>query len=187
MKNTNGALVAGVEKGSPAEKAGIEAGDVIVKFDGKPIVSSSDLPRVVGATKPGKEVTVEVLRRGASKNIALSVGKLPSDPKEEAQSSRGAAKAEPNRIGLVMRELTPPQKKKINGRNGLLVINAEGAAAQAGIRRGDVVLALNNTELQSVEQFNKLIATVQSGKTVALLVMREDNTLYVPVKVGGGN
>ena len=187
MKNTNGALVAGVEKGSPAEKAGIEAGDVIVKFDGKPIVSSSDLPRVVGATKPGKEVTVEVLRRGTSKNIALSVGKLPSDPKEEAQSSRGAAKAEPNRIGLAMRELTPPQKKKLNGRNGLLVINAEGAAAQAGIRRGDVVLALNNTELQSVEQFNKLIATVQSGKTVALLVMREDNTLYVPVKVGGGN
>jgi len=187
MKNNNGALVAGVEKGSPAEKAGLEAGDVILKFDGKPITTSSDLPRVVGATKPGKDATVEILRRGANKSINVTVGELPADDKEEAHPSRGGpAKAEPNRIGLILRELTPPQKKKLNGKNGLLVIGAEGSAAQAGIRRGDVVLAVNNSEVQSIDQFNKLIAAVPSGKTVALLVLREDSTLYVPVKVNGG-
>ena len=185
MKNTNGALVAGVEKSSPADKAGLEAGDVILKFDGKAIGTSSDLPRVVGATKPGKEVTVEILRRGSVKNLPLTVGEMPVDDKDEARAPRGPAKAEPNKLGLVVRELSPQQKKRINGKNGVLVVNAEGAAAQAGIRRGDVILAVNNSEVQTPDQFAKLVGGVQSGKTVALLVLRGDNTLYVPVKVNG--
>jgi len=184
MKSTNGALVAGVEKGSPADKGGLEAGDVITKFDGKPINTSSDLPRIVGSTKPGKEVTVEVLRKGATRNLSLKVGEM-QDDKEGALTPRGPAKVEPNRLGLQLRELNPQQKKKLGGKNGLLVINAQGSAAQAGIRRGDVILAVNNNEVQGVEQFNKLIDGVASGKTVALLVLRGDNTLYVPVKVNG--
>jgi serine protease Do len=186
MKNTNGALVAGVEKASPAEKGGLEAGDVILKFDGKPVTISSDLPRLVGATKPGKDVTVEVLRKGAIRNIPVKVGEMPVDDGEEAHPSRGPAKAEPNKLGLMLRELTPQQKKNLNGKNGVLVVGAEGSAAQAGIRRGDVVLAVNNTEVQSVEQFSKLIESLGAGKTVALLVRRGDNTLYVPVKINGG-
>jgi serine protease Do len=184
MKNTNGALVTGVEKGSPAEKGGLDAGDVILRFDGKPIASSSDLPRIVGATKPGKEVTMEVLRKGATRNLALKVGEMPDD-KEEARPARGPAKAEPNRLGLQLRELNPQQKKKLAGKNGLLVVNAQGNAAQAGIRRGDVILAVNNNEVQGLDQFNKQIDAVASGKTVALLVLRGENTLYVPVKVNG--
>lgn len=185
MKNTNGALIAGVEKGGPAEKGGLQVGDVILKFDGKPIVSSSDLPRAVGATKPGKSVTVEVLRRGSARNLALAVGEMPTEDKDEPRVARGPAKVEPDRLGLTLRELTPQQKKKINGKNGVLVVGAEGAAAQAGIRRGDVVLAVNNSEVQSLEQFGKLIKESPSGNTVALLVLRGDNTLYVPVKVNG--
>lgn len=185
MKNTNGALVAGVEKGSPAEKGGLDAGDVILRFDGKPIVSSSDLPRVVGATKPGKEVPVEILRRGATRIMNVAVGEMPTDEKDEARPAKGPAKVEPNRLGLTLRELSPQQKKRLNGKNGLLVTGAEGGAAQAGIRRGDVILAVNNTEVQNVDQFNKLIQAAQSGKTVALLVQRGDSTLYVPVKVNG--
>jgi serine protease Do len=185
MKNTSGALVAGVEKGSPAEKSGLEVGDVILKFDGKSITTSSDLPRVVGATRPGKEAPVEVLRRGGMRILAVTVGEMPVDDKEEARPARGPAKAEPNKLGLMLRELTPQQKKKLNGKNGLLVIGAEGSAAQAGIRRGDVLLAVNNTEVQSLEQFNKLVAATQSGKTIALLIQRGDNTLYVPVRVNG--
>ncbi len=185
MKNTNGALIAGVEKGGPAEKAGLLAGDVILKFDNKPIYTSSDLPRVVAGTKPGKEVNVEILRKGNGRNISLAVGEMPSDDKEEARPAKGPAKAEPNKIGLTLRELTPQQKKKLNGKNGLLVIGAEGTAAQAGIRRGDVVLAVNNNEVQGLEQFNKLVGGAQSGKTVALLVLRGDSTLYIPVKVNG--
>lgn len=184
MKNTNGALVAGVEKSSPADKGDIEAGDVITKFDGKPINTSSDLPRAVAATKPGKEVTVEVLRKGAIRNLSVKVGEMPDD-KDEARPSRGPAKAEPNRLGLQLRELNPQQKKKLGGKNGVLVTDAQGSAAQSGIRRGDVVLAVNNTEVNSIDQFNKLVDAVTSGKTIALLVQRGENTLYVPVKVNG--
>ena len=88
-----------------------------------------------------------------------------------------------NRIGLTVKELTPLQRKKLNGKNGLLVIDSQGAVAQAGVRHGDVVLGLNNTEVQSLEQFNKQLASIAAGKTVALLVARGDNTLYVPVKI----
>ncbi len=183
MKNTNGALVAGVEKGGPADKSGLEAGDVITKFDGKLIASSSDLPRAVGAAKPGKSVPVEVLRKGSEKTLNVAVGEMPSDLSETAQANKPAAKQDVDRIGLVLRELTPQQKKKLNGKNGLLVVDAQGAVAQAGIRRGDVVLGLNNTEVQSLEQFNKQLSGFGVGKTIALLVLRGENTLYVPVKI----
>ncbi|MCB4811396.1 DegQ family serine endoprotease [Methylovorus menthalis] len=183
MKSTNGALVAGVEKGAPAEKGGLEAGDVILKFDGKPVVTSSDLPRIVGATKPGKTVPVEVLRKGSNKTLNITVGEAPNEKDAAAPAAKGSAKPEVNRLGLVLRELTPAQKRKLNGKNGLLVVDAQGPAAQAGIRRGDIVLGLNNTEVQSLEQFNKQLGAVAGGKTVALLVQRDDNTLYVPLKL----
>lgn len=184
MKNTNGALVAGVEKSGPADKGGLEAGDVITKFDGKSIIISADLPRAVGATKPGKVAAVEILRKGSAKTLNIAIGEMPSDSPEVSQFDKPASKAEANKIGLTLKELTPQQKKKLNGKNGLLVIDSTDAAAQAGIRRGDVILGLNNSETQSVEQFNKQINAVASGRTVAVLVQRGENTLYVPIKVG---
>lgn len=183
MKNNNGALIAGVEKNSPAEKGGLIAGDVITKFDNKPIMTSADLPRVVGTTKPGKVVPVEVFRKGGVQMLNIGVGEMPSDGAEAPQSNKAPAKPEVNKIGLTLKELTPAQKKKLNGRNGLLVIDSTGLAAQAGIRRGDVILGLNNSESQSVETFNKQINAVPAGKTVAVLVLRGESTLYVPIKV----
>ncbi len=183
MKNTNGALIAGVEKGGPAEKGGLEAGDVITKFDGKSILTSSDLPRAVGASKPGKVVPVEVLRKGAAKTLNVGVGEMPVEATEAAPSVKPQVKPEPNKIGLTLKELTPAQKKKLNGKNGLVVADSSGAAAQAGIRPGDVILGLNNTSIQNADQFNKQINAVAAGKTVAVLVQRGDTTLYVPIKV----
>jgi serine protease Do len=183
MKNTNGALVAGVEKNGPADKGGLEVGDVITKFDGKLIASSTDLPRVVGGTKPGKISAVEVLRKGSVKTLNIGVGEMPSETAEVSQNNKPAVKAEANKIGLTLKELTAQQKKKLNGKNGLLVTESIGAAAQAGIRRGDVVLGLNNSEAQSVDLFNKQINAVATGKTVAVLVLRGENTLYVPIKI----
>jgi serine protease Do len=183
MKNTNGALIAGVEKNSPADKGGLLAGDVITKFDGRIITSSNDLPRAVAATKPGKIAPVEVLRKGATKNLNVGVGEMPNDPNEAAAPSKAPAKVEANKIGLTLKELTPAQKKKLNGKNGLVVTESAGVAAQAGIRRGDVILGLNNSESQSVEAFNKQINAVPAGKTVAVLVLRGESTLYVPIKV----
>jgi serine protease Do len=183
MKNTNGALVAAVEKNGPADKGGLEAGDVIVKFDGKPIMASSDLPRAVAAAKPGKSVSVEVLRKGNQKTLNVAIGEMPTEGTEVAQTSKPSAKPEVNRVGLVLKEATAQQRKKLNGKNGLIVLDAQGAAAQAGVRRGDVILGLNNTEVQSLEQFNKQLAGFAAGKSVALLVLRGENTLYVPVKI----
>ncbi|WP_029146987.1 DegQ family serine endoprotease [Methylophilus sp. 5] len=183
LKQTSGALIAGIEKNSPADKGGLEAGDIILKFDGKPITTSSDLPRVVATTKPGKVVPVEIVRKGANKTLQLGVGEMPSEQTEAATTSKEPVKPEANKIGLTLRELTALQKKKLNGKNGLLVIESNGAAAQAGIRRGDVILGLNNNESQSVDAFNKQINAVAAGKTVAVLVQRGENTLYVPIKI----
>lgn len=183
LKQTNGALIAGVEKNSPADKGGLEAGDIILKFDGKPITTSSDLPRVVAATKPGKVVAVEVVRKGTNKTLQLGVGEMPNEQGEAPAVNKEPVKPESNKVGLTLRELTPQQKKKLNGKNGLLVIESSGAAAQAGIRRGDVILGLNNNESQSVDLFNKQINAVPSGKTIAVLVQRGENTLYVPIKI----
>lgn len=185
LKNTNGALVAAVEKGSPADKGGLESGDVIVRFDSKPIAVSSDLPRVVGATKPGKSVPVDIIRKGATRTLSIAIGEMPQEKDEVVSSQRSPSKPEVNRIGLILRELTPQQKKKLSSKDGLLVVEAQGPAAQAGIRRGDVILGLNNSEIQGVEQFNRQLSVIEPGKSVALLVQRGDSTLYVPVKVTG--
>ena len=183
MKNTNGALVAGIEKGAPAEKGGLLPGDVITKFDGKLIESSSDLPTAVGNTKPGKIVVAEVFRKGGIKTLNLTVGEMPTDQAEVIASNKQPEKSEVNRMGLVLKEAPPQQRKKMNGKKGLLVVDAQGSAAAAGIRRGDIILALNNGEVESVEAFTKEVSTIPNGKTVALLILRNDETLYVPVKI----
>ncbi len=183
MKNSNGALVAGVEKNGPADKGDVQAGDVILKLDGKTINTSSDLPRAVGSVKPGKVVSVDVFRKGAVKTLSITVGEASSDKDEVISQNKGTAKSEINRIGLVLRELTPQQKKNLNGKTGLLVTESQGSATLAGIRRGDVVLGINNNEVPTIERFNKVLAAIPNGKTVAVLVQRGDSTLYVPVKV----
>lgn len=183
MKNTNGALVAGIEKGAPAEKGGLQPGDVITKFDGKVIESSSDLPKAVGNTKPGRTVVAEVFRKGSVKTLNLTVGEMPSDQAEVIANNKTPEKADVNRLGLVLKEAPPQQRKKMNGKKGLLVVDAQGSAASAGIRRGDIVLALNNSEVESADAFAKEVATIPNGKTVALLILRNDETLYVPVKI----
>ena len=183
MKNTNGALVAGIEKGAPADKGGLQPGDVITKFDGKAIESSSDLPKAVGNTKPGKTVVAEVFRKGNVKILNLTVGEMPSDQSEVIANNKTPEKAEVNRLGLVLKEAPPQQRKKMNGKKGLLVVDAQGSAAAAGIRRGDIVLALNNSEVENADAFAKEVATIPNGKTVALLILRNDETLYVPVKI----
>jgi serine protease Do len=182
MKNANGALIAGVEKGGPAEKGGLEAGDVITRFDGKPIVNSSDLPRAVGATKAGKDVSVEVFRKGATRTIALKVGKMPDETDDVAKPNRGPTKAEPNKLGLLLRDLTSQERKKFATKTGALILNAQGAAAQVGIRRGDVLLTVGDTDVQSVEQLNKLLDSIPAGKLVALRLMRGDSLFFVTVR-----
>jgi serine protease Do len=179
LKSPSGALVSSVAKGSAAAKAGIQPGDVIVKFDGKDIARSSELPPIVARVKPGSEVALDVWRNGKAKTLAVTVGEIPAD--NEALASAGGA-AEGGKLGVAVRPLSPDEKKATEIANGVVVEDVAGAAAKAGVRPGDVIVAVNNTPVKSPEQLRELIG--KAGKTVALLVQREDARIFIPVTIG---
>ena len=179
-----GALINSVEKSGPADKAGLEASDVILKFDDKTINTSSDLPRIVGSTKPGSKVTLHIWRKGAAKDILLTVGEIPADEKI-AQRSGKRSKASDNRLGMALSDLTADQRSELGIRSGILVEEVQGTSARAGIRRGDIILAVNNHDVKSVEQFNQLLNKFEKGRTIALLVRRGDSALYIPLRIDG--
>ena len=186
LPRPNGALVNSVEKGGPAEKAGIEASDVILKFDGKTVTSSSDLPRIVAQTRPGSKVTAQIWHKGAGRDVTITVGEMP----EEKAAQRPARKeTKPGnvvaRLGLTLSELNADQRKELGINGGLLVEEAQGAAAKAGIRRGDVLMAINNQDVKSVEQLNQLLGQFEKSRSVALLIRRGDGALYVPLRLDG--
>ena len=187
LPKPSGALVASVQKGGPAEKAGVEPRDVILKFDGKTVTSSGDLPRIVGATKPGAKVQMQVWRNGATKDITITVDELPADEKPGARGGkRGKAPDTSNRIGLSLSELTAEQKKQLEVDNGLLVEDmAPGIAARAGVRPGDVILSINNQDVKTVDDFNQLLNKVPKGRNIALLIRRGDTTTFITMKVNG--
>ncbi|MGQ0522990.1 MAG: DegQ family serine endoprotease [Betaproteobacteria bacterium] len=179
-----GALVNSVEKGGPAEKAGIESGDVILRFDGKTVNSSEDLPRIVGGTRPGSRVTVQLWRNKAAREVQVTVAEL-QDDRAARQSRRGGKPPATSQYGLALSDLTDAQRRELKVEGGVLVENAQGAAARAGIRRGDVILAVNNQDVKSVEQFKELMSQTEKGRIVALLVRRGANSLYIPFRVDG--
>ena len=189
-----GAVVNAVEKGGPAEKAGIEPGDVILKFDGKMIANSADLPRMVGAVRPGTRSVVQVWRKGAMRDIAVTIGEIPDEKQASARQLRGAKPPEQaaNRIGLVVSELTAEQKRELKMSSGLLIEEVRGASSRAGLRPGDVVIALISkgatSEVKTVEQFNKLLLQFEKGSSVTLLIRRGEMQTFVTIKgLNGGN
>ncbi len=185
LPKPQGALVNSVEKGGPAEKAGIEAGDVILRFDGKPVNSSEDLPRIVGGTKPGSSIAVQVWRNKAARDLQVVVAEL-SDDRATRQARGGKPQPQAaTRFGMGLAELTDAQRKELKVEGGVLVDSVQGAAAQAGIRRGDVILAVNNQDVKSVEQFQQLMGGFDKGRIVALLVRRGGNSLYIPFRIDG--
>ena len=181
LKDKSGALVAAVNKGAPAGKAGIEAGDVILKFNNKVIETSSDLPKYVRLTKPNNVVPVEIWRNANVKTLRVKIGEMPDDRMQA--SNKKSIKESANRIGLVLKEASAKDKKMLDGRNGLIVTKASGPAVSSQIRKGDIILALNNTPVTSVRAFNREINKTPKGKTIALLIYRNGDTLFVPVKV----
>jgi serine protease Do len=182
LKDVGGALVAMVEKGGPADKAGIMPGDVILGFDGKPVQTSADMARMAGSTKPGTTVTLDVWRKGEKKQVKVAVEELPPD-RTPASAQTEPERAAPNRAGMVLGELTPQQRSRLKLDSGLLVRRATGPAQRAGIQSGDLVLAINDVPAKSVVEFEAELAK-NAGKTVALLIRRGQETLYVPLKTG---
>jgi serine protease Do len=178
LKKPGGALVSSVENGSPAAKAGLETGDVILSLNGKEITSSSDLPPLVADIQPGESAKLQVWRKGSTREVDVKVGAQ----KESKVASSDDKSANQGRLGLALRQLTPEERRQIDGKNGLLVEDATGAAARAGIRPGDVLLSVNGEPVGSVEQLRGLVA--KATKRVALLIQRDDAKLFVPVDIG---
>lgn len=185
LPKASGALVTSVEKGSPADKAGVQVSDIILKFDGKAVASSSDLPRIVAQTRPGSKVTMEVWRNGASREMSVTVGEMPEEKVAQRPGRREGGKSGNvvSRLGLTLSELTADQRRELNISGGLLIEDAQGPAARAGIRRGDVLMAINNQDVKSVEQLNQLMSQYEKARSVALLIKRGDGALYVPLRL----
>ncbi|MGB8148349.1 MAG: DegQ family serine endoprotease [Azonexus sp.] len=188
-----GAVVNAVEKGGPADKAGLEPGDVILKFDGKPINASADLPRMVAATRPGTRSTVQVWRKGATRDIAVTVGEMTDEKAASSRPARGGKPPEQqaNRLGLVLNELTADQKRDLKMSSGLLVEDVRGTTSRADLRAGDIIVALISkgatTEVKTVDQFNKLLAQFEKGSNVTLLIRRGEMQTFVTIKgLNGG-
>ena len=183
-----GAVVNAVEKGGPAEKSGLEPGDVILRFDGKTINNSADLPRMVGATRPGTRSVLQVWRKGSTRDITVTVGEIVDEKPVSARPARGpkAPEQAANRLGLVVSELSAEQKRELKMTAGLLIEDIRGSRARADLRPGDIIIAVISrgatTEVRTVDQFNKLLAQFEKGSNVTLLVRRGEMQTFVTIK-----
>jgi serine protease Do len=183
-----GALVNAVEKGGPAEKAGVETGDIILKFDGKTVGGSSDLPRIVGSTKPGTRASMQLWRKGQTREVAVTVGEIPDD---RVASSRGARPGErkpalaANRLGLVVSDLAEDKRRDLRVQGGV-VVDEVREQPRADVRAGDVIVALTakgtTTDIRSAKQFNDLVASLDRGTTLTLQIRRGEATIFATIK-----
>lgn len=182
LSKAQGALVQRVEPGGPADKGGLEAGDIILKFNGATIEKPSDLPRMVGNIKPGSRATVNIWRKGTARDVALTVVELEADKPAKAEEKKPKQEAVPNSLGLIVSDLSDAQRKELKVENGVLVEAAVGVAAAAGLRAGDVVQRLNDIDIKDSRQFNGLVAKLDPKKRAAVLVRRGDSSQFVPLR-----
>jgi serine protease Do len=194
LAQANGALVNGVEKDGPAARAGIESGDIILKVDGRDVHSSNDLPRIITAIRPGAKVTLTVWRKGAAKDIAVTVAEI-KDTAATPQQRRGSTpapkeKAKPNRMGLVLSDLTDEQRKSADVKSGGVLVEDVVGVVRGNVQPGDVILAIiqrgTPIDAKSAAQVNDYLSKLDKGASVTLQVRRGDNTFYTTLKLGNG-
>jgi len=179
LDKPEGALVSNIEKGGPGDHAGLKAGDVIRKVDGQAIVSSGDLPAVIGQQAPGKKVTLEVWRQGERQELQAKLGDASDKPAQVAKADNTAGQG---KLGLALRPLQPQEQRAASVDGGLLIEDVAGPSAMAGVQAGDVLLAINGTPAKSLEQVRQAVA--KADKSVALLIQRGEDKIFVPVRLG---
>ena len=183
LSKPQGALINNIEAGSPADKAGLEAGDVILKFDGKTIEKSSDLPRAVGGTKPGTKSQITVLRRGVTKEMPITVGEFEVEKTAAVKGAeKPAAKETGQLLGLTVSDLTDAMKKELKLRGGVKVDAVAEPAAKAGIREGDVILQIGNIEVPDTKSFAQVLGRLDKSKPVNVLLRRGEWAQYVLIR-----
>jgi serine protease Do len=183
LDRPQGALVASVERGGPADKAGLKTGDVIIALDGKPVERSNELPPRVANLKPGTKATFEVWRDRKKVPVTVAIAELKDDKVAQANPAANEREqvASAGKLGLALRQLNPEERRQLNGTEGLVVEEASGAAANAGIQAGDLVTAINGKPVKSIDDVRK--AVPEQGK-VAILIRRGEASIYVPVDIG---
>jgi serine protease Do len=179
LEEPEGALIASVDPGSPADKAGLRPGDVVLAFNGQPIDDPNKLPRLVAATKPGATATLRIWRGGKAEEVKFTAAELVAEGKP-AKPAPGA-QAQPNRLGIVVGEIPPAQRRALGIESGVVV---ESSAGRNALRPGDIIVGIGRESVKSLEDFNRLVDEHKPGDTVALLVRRGEATVYVPVEVG---
>lgn len=181
LPKAEGALVSGVEPDAPADKAGVQPGDVILKFDGKPITRWSDLPRLVGSTKPGTSAPLEVWRKGKLVNLKVSVAEIKAEKTAAAPAAPKAVETQKVVLGMTVVPVAADAQKKLRIKGGVQVTTVGAPASTAGIAEGDIILAANDTDITSPEQFAKVIDGLDASRPVGLMVRSGDQTRWVAV------
>ena len=183
MSKPQGALVAKVMPGSPAEKADMQVGDIVVSFNGKQVNRSSSLPPVVGSTPVGKKVPVKVMRQGRSQTLWVKLGELP-DKNEKIAKAETSKTSSDNRLNIQVADLTDEQRKGLELEGGVLVESVgDGAAEDAGVREGDIILRVGGKLVNGVDVFETMIEKLPAGKSVAILVQRSGGPIFLAMKV----
>jgi serine protease Do len=183
-----GALVNAVEKGGPAERAGVETGDIILKFDGKQVNASADLPRIVGATRPGSKASLQLWRKGQTKEVTVTVGEIPDDRVAAGRGARpGERKPElaANRLGLVVSDLSEDKRRDLRLPGGAVVDEVRNQP-RGDVRAGDVIIAVSakgtTTDIKSAKQFNELVAGLDKGTTITLQIRRGEANIFATIR-----
>jgi serine protease Do len=185
LGKSTGAMVRAVEPGGPADKAGVEPGDIITRVDSRTVESSVELPRIIGNIKPGAKATVQVFRRGGTRDLSVVVAEFDAERVVARRAPEKESKPAPvTSIGLAVSDLTEAQKREARVRNGVRVDAAEGAAARAGVREGDIILSVENAEVTGSKQFEGLVAKLDKTKPIALLLRQGETARYAVVRPG---
>lgn len=182
LEDQSGAMVSRVESDGPADQAGLKAGDIILTFDGRKISKWSDLPRVVGNTKPGQRVEMEVWRRGKPITLMVKVGETPTAERASVEPAAPSVVAGQTALGLTVVDLTDKERTALSLDNGVRVTESAQAGANAGIVVGDIVLTVGNTDVRSAEQFVELVKKAGEGKPVGMMVQRDGQAQWVLVR-----
>ncbi|CAG7598609.1 DegQ family serine endoprotease [Candidatus Vallotia tarda] len=184
LAKARGALVSSIEINGPADKAGVQPGDIILKFNGRNVSTATDLPRMIGETKPGIQVTLTIWRKGKIKDLFVVVAEMQPDITMQVKTDRRSPEKERefNQLGLAISDLSPEQLKSMHLKGGVQIDDVYGPGTRTGLQRGDIILRIGDIDVLNTKQFELLVQKLKPQKSIALLVRRGDNTQFIPVR-----